>query len=86
METLRLLQIIQPYGDKQGLKHNWKSNQEYSQLLDLGLETEDVNINGGNDDDGFSYLAEPGFHPFPPTKLPLLPDHWTLYLPAAPLV
>jgi hypothetical protein len=50
METLRLLQIIQPYGDKQGLKHDWRSNQGYSQLLDLGLETEDLNINGGNEE------------------------------------
>lgn len=34
---------------------------------------------------GLSYIGPPGFHPFPPTKLPF-PDQFTLYSPPAPLV
>lgn len=29
---------------------------------------------------------DPGFHPFPPTRLPEFPDHWRLYVPASSLV
>jgi hypothetical protein len=33
-----------------------------------------------------SYWADPGFHPFPATKLPALPDQTTVYVPPDPLV
>ena len=41
---------------------------------------------GDRDKAAAVHLAAPGFHPFPPTKLPWLPDQTTLYCPAAPLV
>ena len=41
---------------------------------------------GGNGTDLSTDRADPGFHPFPPTKFPLFPDQVTLYWPPAPLV